>query len=102
MTQGLDGLHCSSAWLSRSGEDYGVQKYNQDCAFAMGSFNGSIDEALFGVMDGHGPNGTALCQTYELLLEAESCAVVLIASICSNIWYGFRSSRRSAHKEVHA
>ena len=48
-------LHCSSAWLSRAGEDFGVRKINQDSALAVGSY--SIGDALFGVFDGHGPQG---------------------------------------------
>ncbi len=48
-------MQCSSAWLSRAGEDWGVQKVNQDSALAVGSY--SIGDALFGVFDGHGPHG---------------------------------------------
>jgi serine/threonine protein phosphatase PrpC len=55
-----DIVRCKSAWLSKAGEDCGVQKLNQDCALACGAFLGS-QEALFGVFDGHGPNGEACC-----------------------------------------
>ncbi|BDA44065.1 probable protein phosphatase 2C 73 [Coccomyxa sp. Obi] len=53
-------LHCSSAWLSRAGEDFGVRKINQDSALAIGSY--SIGDALFGVFDGHGPHGHLVSQ----------------------------------------
>lgn len=55
MWQGSGSVQCSSAWLSRAGEDFGVHKVNQDSALAVGSY--SIGDALFGVFDGHGPHG---------------------------------------------
>lgn len=49
-------LRCTSALLTRAGEDLGVRKENQDSALALREYR-SVDEALFGVFDGHGPNG---------------------------------------------
>ncbi|KAK9915992.1 hypothetical protein WJX75_007069 [Coccomyxa subellipsoidea] len=58
--QGSGSVQCSSAWLSRAGEDFGVRKVNQDSALAVGSY--SIGDALFGVFDGHGPHGHLVSQ----------------------------------------
>ena len=49
-------LQCKSALLTRAGEDLGVRKENQDSALALREYR-TGDEALFGVFDGHGPNG---------------------------------------------
>ena len=49
-------VQCESAWLSKAGQDCARQKTNQDCAMAVGAFP-QPGEALFGVFDGHGPNG---------------------------------------------
>ena len=53
-------MRCSSAWLSKAGMDCGSQKLNQDCALAVGTFQ-TPEQALFGVFDGHGPNGEHSC-----------------------------------------
>ncbi|CAL5218424.1 g102 [Coccomyxa viridis] len=58
-------LRCTSALLTRAGEDLGVRKENQDSALALREYR-SVDEALFGVFDGHGPNGHHVSQYLRL------------------------------------
>lgn len=44
------------ACMSRAGLEPGYKKTNQDNCFAFEKFI-TEEQALFGVMDGHGPNG---------------------------------------------
>lgn len=46
------------ACMSRAGCEPGYKKTNQDNCFAFEKYI-TEDQALFGAMDGHGPNGTA-------------------------------------------
>jgi serine/threonine protein phosphatase PrpC len=63
------------ACMSRAGCEPGYKKTNQDNCFAFEKYI-TEDQALFGAMDGHGPNGeTAVCT---------ECAYVLgtLVNVC--------------------
>jgi len=72
-------LHCNFATLSRAGEDLGVRKENQDSALAIREYR-SGDEALFGVFDGHGPNGESLVASRVSLVNALPALCWTVAS----------------------
>lgn len=50
------GVRVSVACMSRAGREPGYHKTNQDNCFAFEKYI-TEDQALFGAMDGHGPNG---------------------------------------------
>lgn len=66
LPQGSQSVNCSSAWLSKAGEDFGVRKINQDSALALGNY--STGDGLFGVFDGHGPYGAAFWSCVKMVL----------------------------------
>lgn len=49
------------ACMSRAGLEPGYKKTNQDNCFAFEKFI-TEEQALFGAMDGHGPNGEHMCR----------------------------------------
>ncbi|CAK0737017.1 hypothetical protein CVIRNUC_000841 [Coccomyxa viridis] len=65
-TKELGSLKCSHAVVSRAGEDLGVRKANQDSAVALQGFRAG--ESVFGVFDGHGPNGHHVSHFLKLRL----------------------------------
>ncbi|KAG1662755.1 hypothetical protein FOA52_006780 [Chlamydomonas sp. UWO 241] len=55
-TTACESMRVSVACMSRAGKEPGFKKTNQDSCFAFEKYI-SEDQALFGAMDGHGPQG---------------------------------------------